>query len=138
MKRIIGLDMGSKTIGVAVSDPLKITAQGVENFRYDEWNEEQAVNKIIDLIGQWNVEFIIYGMPKHMNGDMSDTGRYIEKVANKVFEKTNMPFKYIDERWTSKQAERSMISFDMSRKKRKQVIDKTASVIILQTYLDQI
>lgn len=138
MKRIIGLDMGSKTIGVAVSDPLKITAQGIENFRYDEWNQEQAILKIIDLIKQWNAELLIYGMPKHMNGDMSDTGRYIEKIANAVFERTQMPFKYVDERWTSKQAERSMINFDMSRKKRKQVIDKTASVIILQSYLDLI
>lgn len=138
MKRILGLDMGSKTIGVAVSDPLKITAQGIENFRYNEWNEQEAVNKIIDLIKQWNVEFIIYGMPKHMNGDMSDTGRYIEKIAKAVFEINAMPYKFIDERWTSKQAERSMISFDMSRKKRKQVVDKTASVIILQSYLDMI
>ncbi len=138
MQRILGIDVGSKTIGVAVSDLLKITAQGKENYRYKEWDVESAKNKIISLVEEWNPEVLVVGQPKHMNGDISDTQRYIEEIIDGVQECIEIKVTWIDERWTSKQATRSLIAADFSRKKRKNKIDQTAAVIILQAYLDSL
>lgn len=136
--RILGLDFGQKTIGVAISDPFGWTAQGVEIIRRDK---EESVNKSIERIGQiikeYSVEKIILGYPKNMNNTVGERGEKTE-VFKKKLEKTfnNIEVILWDERLSTVGAERSLLEADLSRKKRKNVIDKMAAVFILQGYLD--
>ncbi len=136
--RILGLDFGQKTIGVAISDPFGWTAQGVEIIRRDK---EKSVNKSIERIGQiikeYSVEKIILGYPKNMNNTVGERGEKTETFKKKL-EKTfnNIEVILWDERLSTVGAERSLLEADLSRKKRKNVIDKMAAVFILQGYLD--
>ncbi|MBS5793936.1 MAG: Holliday junction resolvase RuvX [Lachnospirales bacterium] len=136
--RILGLDFGQKTIGVAISDPFGWTAQGVEIIRRDK---EESVNKSIERIGQiikeYSVEKIILGYPKNMNNTVGERGEKTEAFKKKL-EKTfnNIEVILWDERLSTVGAERSLLEADLSRKKRKNVIDKMAAVFILQGYLD--
>ncbi len=138
MRRVVGIDVGTKTIGVAVSDLLKITAQGQENYSYKSHDKKMAVNKILDLIKEWDPETLVVVQPKHMNGDKSETQIYIEEIIDVVLVDKKIKIVWIDERWTSKQADKALIKADFSRKKRKTKIDQTAAQIILQTYLDSL
>ena len=136
--RILGLDFGQKTIGVAISDPFGWTAQGVEIIRRDK---EESVNKSIERIGQiikeYSVEKIILWYPKNMNNTVGERGEKTEAFKKKL-EKTfnNIEVILWDERLSTVGAERSLLEADLSRKKRKNVIDKMAAVFILQGYLD--
>ena len=136
--RILGLDNRQKTIGVAISDPFGWTAQGVEIIRRDK---EESVNKSIERIGQiikeYSVEKIILGYPKNMNNTVGERGEKTEAFKKKL-EKTfnNIEVILWDERLSTVGAERSLLEADLSRKKRKNVIDKMAAVFILQGYLD--
>lgn len=136
--RILGLDFGQKTIGVAISDPFGWTAQGVEIIRRDK---EESVNKSIERIGQiikeYSVEKIILGYPKNMNNTVGERCEKTEAFKKKL-EKTfnNIEVILWDERLSTVGAERSLLEADLSRKKRKNVIDKMAAVFILQGYLD--
>ncbi|WP_250278566.1 Holliday junction resolvase RuvX [[Clostridium] colinum] len=136
--RILGLDFGQKTIGVAISDPFGWTAQGIEIIRRDK---EEAINKSIERIGQiikeYNVEKIVLGYPKNMNNTVGERGEKTEAFKKKL-EKTfnNIEVILWDERLSTVGAERSLLEADLSRKKRKNVIDKMAAVFILQGYLD--
>ncbi len=136
--RILGLDFGQKTIGVAISDPFGWTAQGVEIIRRDK---EESINKSIERIGQiikeYSVEKIILGYPKNMNNTVGERGEKTEAFKKKL-EKTfnNIEVILWDERLSTVGAERSLLEADLSRKKRKNVIDKMAAVFILQGYLD--
>lgn len=136
--RILGLDFGQKTIGVAISDPFGWTAQGVEIIRRDK---EESINKSVERIGQiikeYGVEKIVLGYPKNMNNTVGERGEKTEAFKKKL-EKTfnNIEVILWDERLSTVGAERSLLEADLSRKKRKDVIDKMAAVFILQGYLD--
>ncbi|HLQ83460.1 MAG TPA: Holliday junction resolvase RuvX [Pseudogracilibacillus sp.] len=136
--RIIGLDVGSKTIGVALSDALKITAQGLLTI---DWKEEQidsADKQLKEIIKKYEVSHIVIGLPKHMNGSIGIRGEASEKYAKHCEEVHGIPVSLWDERLSTVAAERMLIEADVSRAKRKKVIDKMAAVMILQGYLDQL
>ncbi|WP_047151254.1 Holliday junction resolvase RuvX [Aneurinibacillus tyrosinisolvens] len=132
--RSMGLDVGDKTIGVAVSDELGWTAQGVETIRREGKKKDYA--RLEELIKQYDVGEIIVGLPKNMNGTIGPRAELCQVFAEYVHNRSHLPVKMWDERLTTMAAERMLISADVSRKKRKQVIDKMAAVMILQNYLD--
>ncbi|WP_216829086.1 Holliday junction resolvase RuvX [Alkalihalobacterium elongatum] len=134
--RILGLDVGTKTIGIAVSDELGWTAQGIETLRRKEDDPAADVNYIVNLANEYNVASIVVGLPKNMNGSIGPSGEACQHFAEELGEHVECPVILWDERLTTVAAERMLISADVSRKKRKQVIDKMAAVIILQGYLD--
>lgn len=133
----MGLDVGSKTVGVAVSDPFGWTAQGVEIIKINEAVEEFGIERVGELIKQYEVSKIVIGLPKNMNnsiGPRAEASLAYGELIKKAF---NLPVEYQDERLTTVQAERMLIEEgNTSRKKRKKVIDKVAAVMILQNYLD--
>lgn len=136
--RVLGLDVGSKTIGVALSDALKLTAQGVETLMRDPSNEEEDFKRLDKLIEENEVSTIVVGLPKNMNGTIGPSGEMCQLFAEKLRQRTNIKVELVDERLSTVAAERMLVSADVSRKKRKKVIDKMAAVMILQTYLDSI
>jgi putative Holliday junction resolvase len=129
----MGLDVGTKTIGVAVSDQLGWTAQGVEVIRRQG---KQDFERLRELVSTYQVEKIIIGLPKNMNGTIGEWGEQVQSFGKKIEEQLSIPVQYWDERLTSIAAERTLISADVSRKKRKHVVDKMAAMLILQNYLD--
>lgn len=133
--RIMSLDVGSRTIGVACSDALFLTAQGLETIR--RTSLEADFNRIRELIASYEVEEIVVGMPKNMNGTKGDRAIKTEEFVAKLKEVVDVPIAFWDERLTTVMAERSLIEADVSRKKRKAVIDKMAAVVILQGYLER-
>ncbi|HCS93749.1 MAG: Holliday junction resolvase RuvX [Bavariicoccus seileri] len=136
--RIMGLDVGSKTVGVAVSDPFGWTAQGIEIIKIDEDKEQFGLNRLVELIGQYEVEKIVIGLPKNMNNSEGFRVEASRRYANEITKLVDLPIDFQDERLTTVQAERMLVSEgNVSRKKRKKVIDKLAAVILLQNYLDQ-
>ena len=137
MGKIIGLDLGSVTLGIAISDPLGIIAQGVETFRFPQDQDSLAIPRVKELCEKENVKTIVLGLPKHMNGDVGIRGEICLKFKEKLEKRIEgVEVVLQDERLSTKIAEQSLIFADLSRKKRKQVIDKMAAVTILQTYLD--
>ncbi|WP_139490365.1 Holliday junction resolvase RuvX [Brevibacillus dissolubilis] len=132
--RIMGLDVGERTIGVAVSDAMGWTAQGVETIRRD--SKEKDFARLGELIAQHEVKSIVVGLPKNMNGTLGPKGEYCTAFGNEVGARFDLPVHMWDERLTTMAAERMLISADVSRQKRKKVIDKMAAVLILQGYLD--
>ncbi|HCT98271.1 Holliday junction resolvase RuvX [Aerococcus urinaeequi] len=134
--RYLGLDVGSKTVGVAVSDPFGWTAQGVEIIPIDEELEEFGLDRLGELIAEYNVEALVLGLPKNMNNSIGPRAEASQKYGQLVIDRFDLPVFYQDERLTTVQAERMLIANDVSRKKRKKVIDKLAAVLILQNYLD--
>ena len=136
MKRIMGLDVGNKTIGVAVSDPLGITSQGITTVRRKGIKSD--FKELNDIINEYNIEKVIIGLPKNMNNTIGPQGEKVLKFAEKFKEKFNLEVIFQDERLTTVSAERILIDADVSRKKRKDVIDKVAATYILQTYLEKI
>lgn len=135
--RILGLDFGTKTTGIAVSDPLGLTAQGIEIFRRnDAFNVQGTINRINELCIHYKVEKIVLGFPKNMNNTVGERGEVTLKFKEKLEKEIQVPVELWDERLSTVSAEAMLIEADMSRKKRKNVIDKVAAVIILQNYLD--
>ncbi len=134
--RVIGLDLGTKTLGIALSDPLGIIATGVETFRFDENDYEMAINRVQYYLNLHQIKTIVIGLPLHMNGDVGTKANEILAFKQKLEEKFHLPVVTIDERWTTKLATNRLLQADMSREKRKKVIDKMAAVVILQNYLD--
>ena len=134
--RYMGLDVGSKTVGVAVSDPFGWTAQGVEIIPIDEEVEEFGLDRLGELIAEYKVEALVLGLPKNMNNSIGPRAEASQKYGQLVIDRFDLPVFYQDERLTTVQAERMLIANDVSRKKRKKVIDKLAAVLILQNYLD--
>ncbi|MGL4738075.1 MAG: Holliday junction resolvase RuvX [Cellulosilyticaceae bacterium] len=135
--RILGLDYGTKTTGVAVSDPLGFTAQGLEIIRRtDEFNIKPTINRIAELCAQYQVEKIVLGLPKNMNNTIGERGEATMVFKTKLENKLKLPVELWDERLSTVSAENMLIAADVSRGKRKQVIDKVAATIILQNYLD--
>ncbi|HLR52006.1 MAG TPA: Holliday junction resolvase RuvX [Candidatus Avamphibacillus sp.] len=135
--KILGLDVGSKTIGVAVSDALGWTAQGLTTISWDENNMTSADDELEDIINEHDIGKAVIGLPKNMNGTIGERGE-IAKIYASRFERVHqIPVVLWDERLTTVAAERVLLEADVSRNKRKQVIDKMAAVMILQGYLDQ-
>lgn|SRR5690625_1094247 len=135
--RILGLDVGSKTIGVAISDALKVTAQGLTTIIWTEHDMSSADHKLQSLIEEYDVSEIVIGLPKHMNGSIGERGELSKIYANRLKNKFHLPVHLVDERLSTVAAERTLLEADVSRKKRRQVIDKMAAVMILQSYLNK-
>ncbi|WP_350344507.1 Holliday junction resolvase RuvX [Proteinivorax tanatarense] len=132
--RIMGLDLGEKTIGVAVSDALKLTAQGITVIsRAGKKNDFAKLKQIID---EYEVSTVVIGLPKNMDNSIGDRGELSIKFKDRMEKKfPHLEYKLEDERLTTAQAQRQLIEADVSRKTRKKVIDKQAAVLILQNYL---
>ena len=137
MERILGLDLGSRTCGIAMSDALGMLAHGIETYRFKEDAYDKAADYIKNVIDENQVRTVVLGLPKHMNGDLgkrAEVSIMLKEMLEKRVEGLNVIL--IDERLTTKVAQDRLIFADVSRKKRKQVIDKMAAVAILQGYLD--
>ena len=138
MKRILGLDVGSKTVGVAVSDSFGWTAQGLEIIRINEAKEKFGLDRLGEIINEYEVARVVIGLPKNMDGTIGERAEASIAYGELVIEQFNLPVEYEDERLTTAQANRMMIEEgDLSRRKRKKVIDKIAAMMILQNYLDR-
>ena len=127
--RIMSLDVGSRTIGIACSDALLMTAQGIETIR--RTSLEKDFNRLQELIAEYEVHELVVGMPKNMNGTKGERAEKTEEFVEKMKEVIDLPVSYWDERLSTVMAERQLIAADVSRKKRKSVIDKMAAVVIL-------
>ncbi|MGT2926734.1 Holliday junction resolvase RuvX [Streptococcus cuniculipharyngis] len=136
--RVMGLDVGSKTVGVAISDPLGFTAQGLEIISIDEDKEEFGLDRLAELVKTYQVERFVIGLPKNMNNTSGPRVEASQAYGKKVEDLFHLPVDYQDERLTTVQAERMLVEqADISRNKRKKVIDKLAAQLILQNYLDR-
>ncbi|KAF1302372.1 Holliday junction resolvase RuvX [Candidatus Enterococcus willemsii] len=135
--RIMGLDVGSRTVGVAVSDPMGWTAQGVEIIRINEDEGKFGFDRLKELIDEYEVERFVVGLPKNMNNSIGPRAEASLAYGKQLEELYHLPVDYQDERLTTVQAERMLVEqANTSRAKRKKVIDKLAAVMILQNYLD--
>lgn len=135
MKRLMGLDVGDKTIGVALSDPLMITAQGLKTIRRKKMSND--LDELKDIILLYDVGEIIVGLPKRLNGEVGIQGEKVIKFTDILAKNFNIPIQYQDERFTTSLAEKILISADVKRKKRKEIIDKMAAVEILTTHMEK-
>ena len=136
--RVMGLDVGSKTVGVAISDPLGFTAQGVEIIKINEEAKEFGFDRLGELVKEYQVDKFVVGLPKNMNNTEGPRVEASKAYGDKIKEIFNLPVDYQDERLTTVQAERMLVEqADVSRGKRKKVIDKLAAQLILQNYLDR-
>lgn len=135
--RIMGLDFGSKTVGVAISDELLITAQGMEIIRRKEENKlRQTLARIEELIVECGVEEIVLGYPKNMNDTLGERVRLTEEFKEKLERRTGLPVALWDERLTTVAADRTMMEAGIRREHRKDYVDQIAATLILQGYLD--
>lgn len=135
--RVMGLDFGSKTVGVAVSDPLGLTAQGIETiWRKEENKLRRTCARIEELIREYEVDCIVLGLPRHMNNDVGDRAEKSLEFGEMLRRRTGLEVVMWDERLTTVQAERTLIESNVRREDRKKYVDKIAAVFILQGYLD--
>ena len=137
--RIMGLDYGSKTVGVAISDPLHITAQGIETItRKSENKLRKTCARIESLIEEYELERIVVGFPKLLNNDIGERAKKAMEFGEMLKKRTGLEVVMWDERLTTVEAERTLIENNVRRENRKKFIDKIAAVFILQGYLDSI
>ncbi len=134
--RIMALDVGSKRIGVALSDPLKITAQGLQTFQRTTLEED--IRGLWKLMDEHEVSQLVVGLPKNMDGSVGFKAEEVQQFITDLTAERPMEVIWVDERLTTVSAERTLLEADVSRAKRKKVIDKMAAVIILQSYLDRL
>ncbi len=135
--RIMGLDFGSKTVGVAISDSLLITAQGIEIIRRKDENKlRQTLSRIEELITEYEVTEIVLGFPKNMNDTLGDRAELSLEFKEKLERRTGLPVAMWDERLTTVAADKAMMEAGIRRENRKEYVDKIAAVFILQGYLD--
>lgn len=134
--RILGLDIGQKTIGVAISDPLGFTAQGITTIRRKK--KEEDINEVVNLCKEYSVETIVVGLPKNMNGSIGFAGEKIMEFTELLKDSVECKIELWDERLTTVAAHRAMLEADLSRNKRKKIVDKIAATYILQGYLDRL
>ena len=135
--RIMGLDFGSKTVGVAISDPLLITAQGIEIIRRKEENKlRQTLARIEELILEYGVTEIVVGLPKHMNDSEGDRVALTREFAEKLERRTALPVAFWDERLTTVSADKAMMEAGIRREHRKEHVDRIAATLILQGYME--
>ena len=137
MERIIGLDFGSKTTGVAVSDPFGWTAQGVEIIRRKEENKlRKTLARIEELVKEYNATRIVLGLPKNMNNTLGDRAEKSMAFKEMLERRTGLCVVLWDERLTTVAADRTMMEAGIRREHRKEYVDEIAAVFILQNYLD--
>ncbi|MBD5507047.1 MAG: Holliday junction resolvase RuvX [Lachnospiraceae bacterium] len=135
--RIMGLDLGSKTVGVAISDPMLITAQGIEIIRRKDENKlRQTLARIEALIVEYEVEEIVLGLPKNMNGTLGERAELSLAFQEKLERRTGLPVVMWDERLTTVAADRAMMEAGIRREDRRDHVDKIAACFVLQGYLD--
>ena len=135
----MGLDFGSVTVGVAISDPLLLTAQGIEVIRRKEENKlRRTLARIEELIEEYQVSKIVLGLPKNMNNSEGDRAALTREFAQKLERRTGLTVELWDERLTTVAAHNAMLEADLSRAKREKVVDKVAATFILQGYLDSL
>lgn len=135
--RIMGLDFGSKTVGVAISDALLVTAQGIEIIRRKEENKlRQTLARIEELIVEYEVEEIVLGLPKNMNATEGARVELTMEFKEKLERRTGLPVHMWDERLTTVAADKAMMEAGIRREKRKDYVDMIAATLILQGYLD--
>lgn len=134
--RTMGLDVGSKTVGIALSDELGWTAQGLETLKINEEENVFGFDELGKIIKEYEVDKIVVGLPKNMNGSIGPRGEASQFYARELEERFGIPVILWDERLTTVAAERVLLEADVSRKKRKKVIDKMAAMMILQGYLN--
>ena len=134
--RILGLDIGSKTIGGAISDPLGWTAQGITTIRRTK--KEQDLEEIKKICKEYSVDTIVIGLPKNMNGTIGESGERVLDFSERIKEATGLKVDMWDERLTTVAAHKAMLEADLSRNKRKKIVDKIAAIYILQGYLDRL
>jgi putative Holliday junction resolvase len=134
MMRLMGLDIGDKRIGLAVSDELGFTAQGLET--YNRTKLEQDIPKLLELFQSWGVQKLVVGLPRNMNGTYGPQTEKVKDFVSQLIQDSGLEVIYWDERLTSAAAERTLIEGNVSRNKRKKSIDRLAAVMILQGYLD--
>ncbi|MCI8370857.1 MAG: Holliday junction resolvase RuvX [Lachnospiraceae bacterium] len=135
--RIMGLDYGSKTVGVAVSDALGLTGQGIEIVRRKSENKlRQTLARLEELIAEYNVEKIVLGFPKNMNNTIGDRAEKTLEFKELLEKRTGLPVILWDERLTTVEAQNTLIAGEIRRENRKLYVDKLAAVLILQGYLD--
>lgn len=133
----MGLDYGSKTVGVAVSDPLGLTAQGIEIVRRkSEHKLRQTLARIEEIAREYSVEKIVLGFPKHMNNDIGERAEKSLEFKEMLERRTGLPVVMWDERLTTVEADRTMMETGIRRENRKEYVDMIAAVFILQGYLD--
>lgn len=133
--RILGLDVGEKTIGIAVSDQLGITAQGLEVIRRTTLAAD--LKRLNDILREYQVSKIVVGMPRRTDGSYGPEAEKVKEFAQTIADNTEIPLDFWDERFSTVAAERVLLEGDVSRKKRRKVIDKVAASVILQAYLDR-
>ncbi|WP_318508282.1 Holliday junction resolvase RuvX [Bacillus sp. T3] len=134
--RIMGLDVGTKTVGVAISDELGWTAQGLTTLKINEDEKDYGFEEIERLIKEHEVNKVVVGLPKNMNGTIGPRGEACQFYASELERLYSIETVLWDERLTTMAAERVLLEADVSRKKRKKVIDKMAATLILQGFLD--
>ncbi len=133
--RYLGLDLGTKTIGVALSDKTRTIANPLKVIRFKEGDYEDALNQVIELTKEYDIGKIILGMPKNMNNSLGFASQRSLNFKDLLMAKTNIPIYLVDERLTTLEAQNILLSFDLSRGKRKKVIDGVSAMLILDTYL---
>ena len=134
--RVLGLDIGDKTIGIAISDPLGFTAQGITTIRRK--SEAMDMGELKKICAEYSVDTIVSGLPKNMNNTVGPQGEKVIKLCEIIKQNINLPIIMWDERLTTVAANRAMLEADLSRAKRKRIVDKVAATYILQGYLDSI
>jgi putative Holliday junction resolvase len=127
--------MGERRIGLALSDPLGYTAQGLNTVQIK--NPEDVCDKLMDVIKEKKVELLVFGLPKNMNGTLGPQAKKVQEYADKLKQLSGLPVDFEDERLSTVSAEQVLLMADQSRAKRKKAIDRMAAVIILQSYLDR-
>ncbi|NLC41955.1 MAG: Holliday junction resolvase RuvX [Erysipelothrix sp.] len=136
MNKVIGLDLGSVTCGVAVSDELGFLAHPVKTIRFKEHDIDPLLNELETLLESHQVKVVVLGLPLHMNGDVGERARASLEFKEILEEAFGVEVIMMDERFSTRSSERQLISMNVSRKKRKKIIDQAAAVEILQRYLD--
>ena len=137
--KILGLDVGSKTVGITISDLMGWTAQGLDTLRINEEQDDLGIDQLVKIIKDNQVGTVVIGLPKNMNNSIGFRGEASIKYKEKLQESIpSIDIVMWDERLSTMAAERSLLEADVSRQKRKKVIDKMAAVFILQGYLDSI
>lgn len=134
--RILGLDIGEKRIGLAISDELGITAQGLATLQRTELAHD--IQRLSEIIREKEIGKLVVGLPKNMNGTLGFQAEEVQKLVTLLIEQCPLEVEYWDERLTTVAAHRALLEGDISRRKRKKAVDQIAAVLILQGYLDRV
>lgn len=133
-RRILALDVGEKRIGLAVSDPLGVTAQGLGVLTRRDWSQD--LSRLLELVRPYDIREIVVGLPRHLDGRPGNQAEAVLALARALGEALGAEVNTWDERWSTAEAERLLIAADLSRKRRRRVVDQVAATLILQAYLD--